>query len=569
MSERMTMLIVDDVEINRAILAQFFQEEYNIMEAGNGQEALDIINRQRIDIVMLDLVMPIMGGMELLGIMHKNEKLCNIPVIVTTSQGAVNSEVQAMERGAADFITKPYNPTIVRCRVHNVMARLENEWHKIEQIAKDTQLIEMRRNIELDHLTGIYNQETFQAKAGKLIQENRETRYAIVYFNISCFKVINELFNMETGDMILRTAATYLKTIVHKRGVAGRLSADQFAICVPKDMLDIELVLQGMDGVMQSLAIYRNLVFYAGVYNVDNIYLSVNQMLDRAHMALNTVKGKYNERYAVYDERMRTSMIEEQMIVREMELALDSRQFTMYLQPIYDLESKRPVAAEALVRWIHPNQGMLRPDKFMKIFEKNGFITRLDRYIWEEACKFLSKQREHGLPIVPVSVNMSRLNMHDTGFIEVLMGYMRKYDVAPEMLHLEITENAYAENPQQLVKVLKRLQSHGFKVMMDDFGSGQSSLNMLKNLPVDVLKVDMRFVQDLEQSERASIILSSVVQMAKSLKTDIVVEGVETDKQIEFLKGIGCNVIQGYYFSRPMPAAECMELYEKIIDENN
>lgn len=236
----MTMLIVDDVEINRAILAQFFQEEYNIMEAGNGQEALDIINSQRVDIVMLDLVMPVMGGMELLGIMHKSEKLCTIPVIVTTSQGAVNSEVQAMERGAADFITKPYNPTIVRCRVHNVMARLENEWHKIEHMAKDNQLNEMRRNIELDNLTGIYNQEAFQAKAAKMIQENRETRYAVVYFNISCFKVINELFNMETGDMILRTAAAYFKTIVHKRGVAGRLSADQFAICVPRDLLDVE-----------------------------------------------------------------------------------------------------------------------------------------------------------------------------------------------------------------------------------------------------------------------------------------------------------------------------------------
>ena len=417
MNDRLTMLIVDDVEINRAILAQFFAEDYQIVEAGNGQEALDIIESQRVDIVMLDLVMPIMGGMELLSIMHKSEKLNQIPVIVTTSQGAVNSEVQAMERGAADFITKPYNPTIVRCRVHNVMARMENEWRKMEQAAQDVQLREMRHNIEIDRLTGIYNHEAFLAKAASMIQENRDVRYSIAYFNISCFKVINELFNMETGDMILRTAATYFKTIAGKRGIAGRISADQFAICVPKDMLDIELVLQGMDGVMNSLAIYRNLVFYAGIYNVDNIYISVSQMLDRAHMALNTVKGKYNERYAVYDERLRTTMIEEQMIVREMELALDSRQFTMYLQPVFDVETGKPVAAEALVRWIHPNQGMLRPDKFMAIFEKNGFIARLDHYMWEEACKFLSSQRDRGLPVIPISVNMSRLNLYDTGFI--------------------------------------------------------------------------------------------------------------------------------------------------------
>ena len=568
MNDRLTMLIVDDVEINRAILAQFFAEDYQIVEAGNGQEALDIIESQRIDIVMLDLVMPIMGGMELLSIMHKSEKLNQIPVIVTTSQGAVNSEVQAMERGAADFITKPYNPTIVRCRVHNVMARMENEWRKMEQAAQDVQLREMRHNIEIDRLTGIYNHEAFLAKAASMIQENRDVRYSIAYFNISCFKVINELFNMETGDMILRTAATYFKTIAGKRGIAGRISADQFAICVPKDMLDIELVLQGMDGVMNSLAIYRNLAFYAGIYNVDNIYISVSQMLDRAHMALNTVKGKYNERYAVYDERLRTTMIEEQMIVREMELALDSRQFTMYLQPVFDVETGKPVAAEALVRWIHPNQGMLRPDKFMAIFEKNGFIARLDHYMWEEACKFLSSQRDRGLPVIPISVNMSRLNLYDTGFIEILQGLLRKYNLKSSMLKLEITESAYIENPQQLIKVLKRLQAYGFQVMMDDFGSGYSSLDMLKNLPVDVLKIDMSFVHELEKSQRAAIIMKSIIQMTKWLEMDIIVEGVETKEQLDLLTELGCRKIQGYYFARPMPSGDCMEMLENLADED-
>lgn len=562
-NEKITMLIVDDVEINRAILAQFFQDEYNIVEAGNGQEALGILGAQHVDIVMLDLVMPIMGGMELLEIVHKTDTLCNIPVIVTTSQGAVNSEVQAMERGAADFITKPYNPTIVRCRVHNVMARMENEWRKMEEAVKDSQLIEMRRNIELDTLTGIYNHEAFQLRASNLIQENRDVSYALVYFNISCFKVINELFNRETGDMILRTAAAYLKTIVNKRGLAGRLAADHFAICIPKDMLDIDLVLQGMDGVMRSLAIYRNLVFYAGIYNVDNIYLSVTQMLDRANMALNTVKGQYKERYAIYDEQLRTSMIEEQMIVREMELALESRQFSIYLQPIYNADTRKTIAAEALVRWVHPDQGLLSPAKFMKIFEKNGFITRLDRYVWEEACRFLSSQRERGLPVVPISINMSRLNLYDNSFIEVLLGLVRKYDLQPDMLNIEITETAYVENPQQLIKTLKRLQGYGFRVIMDDFGSGYSSLNMLKKLPVNILKIDRDFVQEMEHSQRTAIILKSIVQMANWLDIDIVVEGVETESQVKMLQDLGCKYIQGYYFCKPISTAECMELLEK------
>ncbi|MBE6099221.1 MAG: EAL domain-containing protein [Anaerovibrio sp.] len=560
MTERTVMLIVDDVEINRAILSQFFQNEYEILEASNGEEALEILESRNVDIMLLDLMMPVMNGMEVLGVLHKNPRFSHIPVIVTTSQDVVNSEVQALENGAADYITKPYNPIIVKIRVRNVMARQENEWRKVRQKAQADKISEMQNIIEIDQLTGLYNHQTIMTKASKMVQENRSVRYCIVYLDISCFKVINEMFNMETGDMILKTAADYFKTVAGRRGLAARLSADQFALCVPEDTLDMELVIQGLDAVMRSLAVYRSIMFYAGVFVVDNVYLSVNKMLDRAHMAMNTVKGNYNKRYAYYDEELRTSLMEEQMLVRDMEGAMDNNNFCIYLQPIYNIDTNKIVSAETLIRWHHPQKGLMSPSKFIHVFEKNGFVTRLDRFAWGDACRFLSRQRDNGLEVVPISVNVSRINMYDQSFVDYMQSLLAKYDLEPWMLRIEITESAYMDNPAQLVKVLKKLKNAGFTVLMDDFGSGYSSLNILKDLTVDVLKLDMKFIQNFERSSRASIIMESVVQMAHNLGIDTVVEGVETETQVEFLKEIGCNVVQGYYYAKPMSTEECLDL---------
>jgi len=553
------MLIVDDVEINRAILSQFFQNEYEILEASDGQEALDILESRKVDILLLDLMMPVMDGMELLGVLHKNPRFSHVPVIVTTSQDVVRSEVQALENGAADYITKPYNPIVVKLRVRNVMARQENEWRKVRQQAQAEKISAMQSIIETDRLTGLYNHQTMLEKTAKLVQENRSVKYCIVYLDINCFKVINELFNMETGDMILKTAAAYFKTVAGKRGLAARLSADKFALCLPEDSLDMELIIQGLDAVMRSLAVYRSIMFYAGVFLVDNVYLSVNKMLDRAHMAMNTVKGNYNKRFAYYDEQLRTSLMEEQMLVRDMEGAMDNNNFCIYLQPIYDTIKNKIVSAETLIRWHHPQKGLMSPGKFIHVFEKNGFVTRLDRFAWGAACRFLSRQRDNGLSVVPISVNVSRINMYDQSFVDYMQSLLAKYDLEPWMLRVEITESAYMDNPSQLIRVLKKLRNGGFTVLMDDFGSGYSSLNILKDLTVDVLKLDMKFIQDVETSNRAVVIMKSVAKMAKDLGIDVVVEGVETEKQVEFLQSIGCNVVQGYYYAKPMSTDECLE----------
>ncbi len=566
--EKPVMLVVDDVEINRVVLAQFFQDEYLIIEAQDGQEALNVIEKQPVSIMLMDLVMPVMDGFKLLGILKRDQRYADLPVIVMTAHSDGDNEARAMEMGAADFITKPYNPIIVQCRVKNVMARLENEWRKIEQAAKDRQIVELHRYIEKDSLTGLYNRETFYQKASALIQRDPDRQYSIIYLDISCFKVINDLFHVETGNLILKTAAYYFIAVIDEAyGACGRVEADHFVVCLPTDKFNIERMLEGLDQTIQSLGIRHNILFYAGIYPVENPFLPVDQMCDRAHMALNKIKGNYMNRYAYYDTSMRDLMMQEQMIVRDMEFALQEQQFVIYLQPVYNLHTNHIVSAEALVRWIHPTDGMISPGKFIPIFERNGFIVRLDRFVWETVCQFLHERRQRGEEIVPVSVNVSRLNFYNRDLLDFLLGLLKKYDLEAYMLKLEVTESAYTDNPYQLSSIITSFREHGFPVLMDDFGSGYSSLNMLKNLSMDVLKIDMGFVQELESSERANIVMKGIVNLAKELDMGVIVEGVETRKQLDLLAAIGCDEIQGYFFSRPLPVSDFLELLNKDLEK--
>ena len=562
MDDKPVMLIVDDVEINRVVLTQFFQEEYQILEAENGQEAMSIIEGQLVSIVLVDLVMPIMDGFQLLAMMKQNDQYAGIPVVVMTANNDGDSEARAMEMGAADFITKPYNPTIVRCRIRNVMAREEIEWRRVAQVAQNRQLMEMHQYVEKDRLTGIYNREAFYRKAAELMQEHHQTEYSIVYLDISCFKVINDLFRIETGNLILKTAAFYFGVLVGETGLCARIEADHFVLCMPTNNLDMKQVIAGLDSTIQSLGISHNVLFYAGVYPVDNAFLPIDQMCDRAHMALNRIKGRYMTRFAYYDTAMRDQMIEEQMIVRNMEYALQEGQFFIHLQPIYETTTSAISGAEALVRWRY-NKGLISPGKFIPIFEKNGFIVRLDRFVWEEACKVLRAQIDAGLQPVPISVNLSRLNFYSQDLLEFLQGLIKKYELPTNLLKLEITESAYMDNPHQLIAMVRAFKGQGFSVLMDDFGSGYSSLSMLKDLPVDVLKIDMAFVQEVDKSSRAGAILESIVELGKNLHMDVVVEGVETKEQVEFLSKIGCHHIQGYYFSKPLDKEIFMGLVKR------
>ena len=564
------MLIAETDENNRAELKNIFCDEFEIIEAVDGFGCLELMEKNKIEIVLAALQMPMMNGFEVLKSVAKDERFEEIPIIVTTNREDTDGEAQAMTLGAAEFLTTPFNKITARCRVKNVLAQFENKRHVLEKEAKDKRIIEMHRYMEIDNLTGLYNRETFYKKAAALMQENPDTKYYIVYLDISCFKAVNDLFHLETGNLILKTAANYFMNEINTQdGISSRIEADHFVLCVPQNKLDIEQLISGLDVAIQSLGISHNILFFAGVYPVNNAFLPVDQMCDRASMALQKIKGNYVTRYAYYDASMREFMLQEQMIVRDMEFALQDEQFTIYLQPIYRPETDSIVSAEALVRWFHPVNGMISPGYFIPVFERNGFIVRLDRFVWESVCKFIRGQIDSGKKVVPVSVNVSRLNFYNLDLLDFLTGLLEKYKLEPWMLKLEITESAYTDNPQQLISIVKMFREQGFAVLMDDFGSGYSSLNMLKNMPIDILKVDMAFIRELEHSPRSVIILRSILGLAKELNMGVVTEGVETKAQLENIMSMGAADIQGYYFSRPLPVEDFKTLLETYGQEKS
>ncbi|MCR5833926.1 MAG: bifunctional diguanylate cyclase/phosphodiesterase [Selenomonadaceae bacterium] len=417
---------------------------------------------------------------------------------------------------------------------------------------------------KFDELTGLYNREAFFREASLLLGVRYDVNYCIVCMDISCFKIINDLFHMETGNLILCTAADYLKSILNPKTALGcRTTADHFILCIPSEELHIEEIIKNLDSKIQGLHISHNILFFAGIYPVEKRDLPIEQMCDRASMALKRIKGSYLTRYAYYDAKMRDEMIEELLITGNLEVALNERQFTIFLQPIFDPKKNKIVSAEALVRWFHPIHGMVSPGKFIPVCERNGFIVRLDRFVWEEACRFQRNLLDKGKPIVPISVNLSRLNFYSLDLPEFLSLLLAKYELEPWMLKLEITESAYTDNQTQLWDMIHTFKSMGFAVLMDDFGSGYSSLNMLKDMPLDTIKIDMAFIRELEKSERVAIILKFVVEMVEALNMGVVVEGVETKKQCDYVSSLGEVAIQGYYFSRPLPMPE----YEKLLDK--
>lgn len=406
---------------------------------------------------------------------------------------------------------------------------------------------------EFDQLTGIFNKEAFYRRTKSILQENPNINFSIVRLNIERFKIINDLFGHDFGNYVLKKFADTLKVFCDKLTAFCRLEADHFALCIPTERIKLSYYEQFSEALNNSLGINHKIVVGVGIYLINNIMLPIDQMCDRANLALQTIKGNYLKHFSYYDDTLRKSMLEENDIRNTMAEALQQHQFVIYLQPIHSISEDKTISAEVLVRWIHPEKGLITPGYFIPLFEKNGFISKLDYYVWEEACKYLKSRNDRNLNNISLSVNCSRMSMYNPNLCSEILALTQKYNIDPKLFRIEITESAYNDNPEQLLGTISELQDNGFMILMDDFGSGYSSLNTLKDIPVDTLKIDMAFLKDLETSERASSIIMSVVLMAKWIKIPTIAEGVETKAQLDFMRSIGCDRIQGYYYAKPMP----------------
>ena len=412
-----------------------------------------------------------------------------------------------------------------------------------------------------DPLTGLYNKEFFYEKVRQRLDEQPEEQFILICSDIGNFKMVNDVFGMECGDRVLIRIARALHKMCKPDQIYGRIGNDGFALLMKKSDYGEEY----FQNVPQSkVYVEKDIEYpirlYLGVYEIVQKDLPVSGMCDRAKMAIATIKGNYQKRLAYYDEKLRQSVLNEQEIMGELDDAIASGQFHIYLQAQVNGQGESH-GAEALVRWIHPKKGYLPPSAFIDILEKNGAIVRLDRYIWELACQKLREWTDEGREDMYLSVNISPKDFYFIDIYETFTSLVEQYGINPGRLHLEITETSVMTDVQQRIKIIERLQAYGFIVEMDDFGSGYSSLNMLKEIHVNVLKVDMVFLRKTTEMERSRKILRTIIALAQELGMETIVEGVETSEQLEFLKSISCDIFQGYYFAKPMEVSQFEEIY--------
>lgn len=384
-----------------------------------------------------------------------------------------------------------------------------------------------------------------------------------IQFDIRKFKIINDLYGEKFGNEVLDFIVRELRKICHEKQFFVNLRSDVFMVVTEYDEEEelVEFIRQ-LDGKISSFKNVKLQMVY-GVYTIEDKEMEQRQMEDRAAMARKAAKNSIITNVLFYKEQFKDTLYNRKFIEENMQAAIAERQFMMYLQPKYSIVKNEIVGAEALIRWRHPERGMIYPDQFIPVIEENGFIKKVDYYIWEEACSFLARCGEAGIDFCPVSVNMSRVHLQDDECIQVLADMIQKYNISKRLLELEITETA--DNQQVSMKALQ-LKEAGFTLLMDDFGSGYSSLNILLETPFDVIKLDRKFIENMTVSSKGRMILEQVVSMADKLELGLLAEGVETREQTELLQSIGCDQVQGYYYAKPMPAEDFFEL---LMEQKN
>lgn len=426
---------------------------------------------------------------------------------------------------------------------------------------------ELKEVLYVDPVTHGYTFQRFCVEARKQLDAD-DRQAAIVVLDIEKFKVINEMFGYDEGDKVLRYVSNTLREWVNKDEVYSRWIADKFNILVYYNNEDELLgrLHTLVTEIMSDRTERRNGFIIRpaiGVYRIIDRSLNIQSMQNYAYIAYSTIKGESaNIFVAFYDESYRTNILNNKILEDQLVNALEKKEFVVFYQPKYNSVTKELVGAEALVRWKQSDGTYIPPFKFIPAAEKNGFITKLDKYVFKKVCSDQKKWLEEGKKIVPISVNLSRQHLHNSNFVDDYSQMVRKSGVPIEKLELEITESAMFENQEEFLSIIDKLHNIGFRILMDDFGTGYSSLMMLKSIPIDVMKLDKSFVDDYND-EKGEKIISYVTQLAKSMHIEVTAEGVETEEQYEFVKNLGCDNIQGFYFAKPMPKEEFNALLAK------
>ena len=547
------VLIVDDEMINHEMLRNLLENDYELIFASNGSEAIEQIksNKDTLSLILLDIIMPGINGLEVLKQIKSDSLLKNIPVIVITSDQ--KSEVESLTLGAADFIPKPYpQPSVISARINRTI-----------ELSEDRMIINAT---ECDPLTELFSREYFYRYVEQYDAHHKTVETDAAMVNINHFNTVNERFGTDYGDTVLKIVANKLMDyVISVGGMVCRSEADKFLVYCPHGTDFADMLKTVSDEVNSRMEANNRIRLRIGIYENVNRDLPVERRFDRANMACDSVKNGKSGNIGIYNSSIHEKELLDEQLIEDFREAIDGNQFKVYYQPKYNVHGDKPflTSAEALVRWDHPTLGFISPDSFIPLFEENGLIQKLDNFVWNEAAKQIKAWKDRFGISFPVSVNISRVDMYDPRLVDTFKSIVENNGITPEELLLEITESAYTEDANQIIKVVKDLRALGFKIEMDDFGTGYSSLNMISDLPIDVLKLDMQFIRRAFSKRKDTKLLEIIIEIADYLCASVVAEGVETQEQLDSLKEIGCDIIQGYYFSRPVTA----EAFEGFIKE--
>lgn len=548
------ILIVDGEKESCEQIKSIVDKKYKCLEASSGQQALDILfsHYREIGLILTDLKIHDSDGLEFISILKNDEDLNKIPIIVQSTLEDDATKVKCIDLGATDFINKPYKPALVMNRVESVL--------------KLNELSDKLRHLEIDSHTDFYTREAFYEYAQRILDRNPEKDYIIEIADIVGFKAINEQYGKMMGDQILRFVSTIISENLEGFIIGGRLSGDSFAIIRP-DKVDYQPDDSGIVKEINATAPIPNLVIKFGIFRTKTARdITSRQMCDRAKIALNSVKRTYGKNYCIFDDSMRIEFMEEQNILDTMESALENKEFEVYYQPKHSIVNKKLTGAEALVRWNHKEQGFMNPAKFIPIFENNGFITKLDKYVWRRTCEDISQWYKKGYNF-PISINVSRKDFLDQNIADFIITLVDEYEIPHNLLHIEVTESAFIANPRQMEYTVKKLHDNGFSIELDDFGSGYSSITSLNKMDIDIIKMDMSIIRDDKKGAKKNALEFSM-QLANMMGIKTIQEGVETEEQFLRVKELGCDYVQGYYFSKPLNKSAFDEYIVKNVENN-
>ena len=551
------ILIVEDEQINQMILGNMLGETYEVLYASDGIEALEQVKTHKDDLamVLLDLQMPQLGGMEVLKVMKEEEELKGIPVIVMTADQS--AEVECLQIGAIDFIPKPYpSAEIVRARVNRCI-----------ELSEKRNIIQ---STERDSLTNLLNLDYFLQYVRMFDQHYSSMPMDAIVLDVNHFHLLNERYGKQYGDSVLSRIGKRVRQISREiHGVCCRRGADTFFIYCPHTE-DYESILEkASEGLVDEEVSKNRVRLRMGVYSQVDKSLQIERRFDYAKIAANTVKSGYRKAVGIYDTKMHEAELYRERLLEDFRPSLENNRFMVYFQPKYDIRFENPVlaSAEALVRWDHPELGMISPGLFIPLLEDNGLVLDLDVFVWRETAARIREWKDRFGFAVPVSVNVSRIDMLTPNLKSIFKDILDTYGLSTDDLILEITESAYTSDSDQVISAAKELRGMGmgFRIEMDDFGTGYSSLGMLSHLPIDALKLDMSFIRSAFGETRDVRMIELIIDIADYLHVPVVAEGVETEEQYMVLKAMGCDYVQGYYFSKPVPH----ETFDRFLAERS